>query len=355
MAYGPGRSPLIKNVAQARRDPFVIAFVALWMTMAIGYFGLALFSIHVSHVSARASGSVRSARDPQLQTAFTPAVINGGRVGNLPNGDDLSVGTGSVVAGSHALNAGPTWTAGSTAPSGSCTDGSFYSNTSGGVTSTLFACTATNTWTALAPVLTTGSLAITNATQSAGVNLSTVGTGQLDWMFQSDDTASRVYDSLQGDFEEKLTGGAILASPGIDSLGAVGTITQVNGAFTFTSTAADTLSQAALSSSQGTELNNAAVGSGFRFVAPASTTQRVLRIYNSHNSATMVCTAHLQDGSAADQSITSNSGSGTNVQEIQTVTFTAASSTYLIVNCIFTAVGSGTPNMRWYAEVLSAA
>ena len=216
-------------------------------------------------------------------------------------------------------------------------------------------CTAANTWTAVAPVLTTGSLAITNATQTAAVNLSTVGTGQIDWMFQSAPTASRVYDSLTGDFEEKLTGGALLASPGIDTLGAVGTITQVNGAFTFSSTAADTLPQVALSSAQGTELNSAAVGSGFRFVAPATTTQRVLRIYDSHNSATMVCTAHLQDGSAVDQSITSNSGSGTNVQEIQTVTFTAASNTMLVVNCIFTAIGSGTPNMRFYAEVLSAA
>ena len=289
---------------------------------------------------------------------FPPAVISGGHVANLSNGDNLSIGTGSVAAGQVNLNAGPTWTAGAGSPVSSCTAGSTYSNTAGGSTTTLYMCTATNTWTAVQPVI-AGSLAIINATQAGAVNLSTVGTGQIDWLFQSSLAAGgpgspRNYDSITSDIEEKLTGGGVLLSPGVDALGNLGTLGQANGGNTFSSTAADTLKNAALSSAQGTQLLTAGVGSGFRFVAPATTSTRVLRIYDSHFSATMVCTAHMSDNSAADQTITSNSGSSTNVQELQTVTFRAANpQAYVIVNCQFTAIGAGTPNMRWYAEVLS--
>ena len=41
-----------------------------------------------------------------------------------------------------------TWTSGTGAASGNCVTGSIYTNLSGGTSTTLYVCTATNTWTA---------------------------------------------------------------------------------------------------------------------------------------------------------------------------------------------------------------
>lgn len=292
--------------------------------------------------------------DPRIQVSFPPAVINSGRVGNLPSGDNLSIGTGAVVAGSMDLNAGPTWTAGAGAPSGACSPGSHYSNTSGGTLTTMYLCTASAVWLPVTTIL-PGSLTMTNATQTAAVNLSSVGTGQIDWEAEATDTSTRVYDAFGGTVNGKLTGGGMLLSPGLDAAGISGTVTSGTSAFTFSSTAADTLALVALSSTSGAELSGAvANATGMRFAAPMTNTQRVLRLYMAHKSSTMVCTAHLQDGSATDQTTTSTAASGTTVQEVYTITATAGTqSTYVSVACIITATTTG-PLIVWFASVLSA-
>jgi hypothetical protein len=51
-------------------------------------------------------------------------------------------------ASSLGLSTGVNWTSGTGVPSGACTTGSLYTNVSGGAATTLYVCTATNTWTA---------------------------------------------------------------------------------------------------------------------------------------------------------------------------------------------------------------
>lgn len=201
----------------------------------------------------------------------------------------------------------------------------------------------------------TPSMSITNATVVAGVNLSTTGTGQFDWLFASPNqqgNSTRIYDSFAATMEAKLTGGGLLLSPGIDVIGNTGTNASSNGTITFTSTAADTTTQSAISSASGNGITSAGVNAGFRFVAPVTTIQRVFRVYNSHSNSTWACTAHLMDGSVTDK-VTTNSVATTAVEEIQTITVVAGSNTNLIVDCIISAT-SGTAVIKWYAEILSA-
>jgi hypothetical protein len=85
--------------------------------------------------------------------------------------DTLTV-TGAAQALSYRVNGsgGPTWTAGAGAPAASCAVGNIYSRTNGASNTSLYVCTATNTWTALL----NSSSGITN---SAGANVITKSDG----------------------------------------------------------------------------------------------------------------------------------------------------------------------------------
>lgn len=262
---------------------------------------------------------------------------------------------GSASGSPATITGGQIITGGPGAPAINCNQGDLYTRNDGSTSTTLYACTAANTWTALgASGAGTPSMTIANATQSAAVNLSTTGTGQIDWLFASptqQGNSTRVYDSFAATLETKLTGGGLLLSPGIDVIGSSGTNANSNGTVTFSSTASDTTTQTAISSASGNGITAAGVNAGLRFVAPVTTSSRVFRIYNSHSNSTWQCTAHLQDGSVSDK-LTTASVATTAVEEVQTVTVTAGSNTNLIVSCIISAT-TGTAVIKWYAEILS--
>lgn len=287
--------------------------------------------------------------------------VAGGTVSGTGTTGNLSVWASATSLGNYAGSACGSGTfANAIGSNGGLTCGS-ASGGSGTVTS--ITCGTGLTCTPGSPITTSGTIAvtavagaltITNATQSGAVNLSTVGTGQTDWLFNTGAVSPRTTDSFAATLVEKLQGAAQLVTPGVDALGATGTPTTANGATTFSSTAGDTSDGLALSSAQCSEITSAAVNTGFRFVAPAKTTSQVLRIYDLHKSSTVVCTAHLTDGSSADQTTSSTAASGTTVQELQTVTFTASTAgAWLVVNCQITATTTG-PFIGWCAEVLSA-
>ena len=236
-----------------------------------------------------------------------------------------------------------------TAPKGALaietTTPTVYQNTTGGTV-----------WVVIIAAAPTGFLSISNAATAGTVNLSSVGTGQIDWLYQNDVTDStRVYDPDNVDTHSKLTGGGILMYPGVDVFGGTGSFSIANGSTTFSSTNTDDVTLVALSSVHGFKSSGVAANdSGWRFVAPASTTQHVLRFYTSHFHSTIVCTAHLTDASAADVNFTS-AANATTVQETGTVTFKSSeTSAFVVVTCVVTSIGSGTPYFTWYAEVLSA-
>lgn len=254
-----------------------------------------------------------------------------------------SVGSGSGISGGPITSTGnlaidPTYTQRRVGSACTLPNSMIGINQDGTVS-----CTGTN-----------ATMSIANATQVAGVNLSTTGTGQIDWIAATpQNTSTRVYDSFVDQVIEKATGGGLLLNPGIDIIGTTGTLAASNGTITFSSTAGDTLSGGALSQSLGNGLSGVSAGAGFRFAAPVTNTQRVLRIWTSHSNSTLGCTAHLQDASVTDKSTTPTVAT-TAVEEIATVTVLAGSvNTYVVVSCAVTAT-SGTAVIKWYAELLSA-
>ena len=131
--------PLIKSVQKAHHASVVALCAVIWTALSIGYCSYTAVT--------RALGN----RDPRTQTSFVPAVIENGRVGNLPSGGSLNVGTGAVIAGTVQTTSasGPTWTSGTSAPSGVCSNGSLFSVTSN-VSPGFYVCAA-SVWIATPP------------------------------------------------------------------------------------------------------------------------------------------------------------------------------------------------------------
>ena len=97
--------------------------------------------------------------------------------------------SGQIISGAPITNTSTKWSTGAGAPASSCAAGDEYSNTSGGVGTTLYLCTATNTWTAV----TSGGGGVTN---SAGNNVVTKSNGtNLVASLWTDDGSTTAYNT----------------------------------------------------------------------------------------------------------------------------------------------------------------
>lgn len=122
--------------------------------------------------------------------------------------------------------------------------------------------------------------------------------------------------------------------------------------FTRTSAAADNLQGSAFSSNVGSGFWNASiVNYGFRLRARADSGTRTMYIYLTHWSSTIVVTARLLDGSAADATVTNISGASTTANRKIGITYTADSVTEIVVEVLLT-TGTNNPNLLFSAATL---
>jgi hypothetical protein len=82
----------------------------------------------------------------------------------------------------------------------------------------------------------------------------------------------------------------------------------------------------------------------FRFTAPAGT-QRVARVRFMHYSSTVTCTASMDDGTAAPQTITDSAAASSYSAVLLTITVTAGRNTDVLLRCYLSAAATGDPNI----------
>jgi hypothetical protein len=195
---------------------------------------------------------------------------------------------------------------------------------------------------------------VSTATTGSTVNLSTLGT--IDWLSnlaigQFQTRTALTCNPNSTTCWEKLTGGSLLAIPGIDFVGpsAGGPFTG-NGSVTFSSNANDTVIASALNT-LGVSGWPTSVGNGIRFMlpSPGGNVQWVGRIYLYQVGDTVVCTAHAMDGSAPDATGTSDVAVGTALQTTYTVTYKTNTAGFVEVICLETVSHGSTPNVAWGA------
>ena len=130
-----------------------------------------------------------------LATAPSPA-------GTLPTDVTKWAIIGKVTTGFASVSVGVnTWTSGAGAPGAACTAGDFYSRTNGTTGSTLYACTAANTWTAVENVTTW-----TTVPFNAG---DFTGDGAMTWTVEAGDIVAFRYrrsgDTIEVNFSSVTT------------------------------------------------------------------------------------------------------------------------------------------------------
>ncbi len=155
-----------------------------------------------------------------------------------------------------------------------------------------------------------GSLAGSEATAASGYNLTTLGTS--DW-------AHWGRGGVYGNFDHDATGGSQISNVTVLGSGSVGGYSDSSRSVSWNNGSPTTSD----SSDNGYIWANTALGAGFAFTVPASTTTRTLYVYAGGYSSGATLTATLSDSSASPY-IATASGTG-HYNELFTITFSAAS------------------------------
>ncbi len=159
---------------------------------------------------------------------------------------------------------------------------------------------------------TVGSLSGTQATAASSYNLTSLGTS--DWAHWGTGGANP-------GFNHKATGGSKISNFNkIGTGGSYGGGTNASRNVTWS----DGTPLASDSGDHGYLWDNGAVGSGFSFTVPASTTAQTLVVYAGGYGASSTLTAHLSDGTP-DYVATVNATTNTAYANVYTITFQAAS------------------------------
>lgn len=201
---------------------------------------------------------------------------------------------------------------------------------------------------------TSGALTMSTTTVSTTTNFNLTTLGTCDWFWAGNTTNVPAGHTMSaGGYNGKIsncTGRQLENSfqwfaAGQSTVAFYGSTS--NAEMTFTSSASDDASAAALSAATsyvGIYVESlSATGWGFYLSAPATTTSHTLYVYMGVNDGAATCTATLSDGSASAASQTITNNSNTLLQNYLTITYNAASTGQLVyLTCaISTNDGSG--------------